>query len=202
MVCAGLAVGGLITQASTGALAHTLRVTDDAYIQSDNADRNKGSDKKVKLKDDGSGGDRIGFVKVDLSTLPNYVVPEDIVKATFRVWIENVSDEGTITLQQPGGPWDEEDITADNAPSIGPPTIFTANVTEDDEQSFVLINVTPIVRAWVGRRIRNDGIALVPGGGLKAEVAAKETEHERSMDIEVELHAVVPEVTSVPLLRR
>ena len=202
MVCAGLAVGALITQASTGALAYTLHVTDDAYIQSDNSDKNKGSDEKVKLKDDGGDDDRIGFVKVDLSTLPNDVLPEDIVKATLRVWIEKVSDEGTITLQQPGGPWDEEDITADNAPSIGPPTLFTVDVTEDDEQSFVLINVTPIVRGWVSRRVRNDGIVLVPGGGLKAEVAAKETEHERSMDIEVALRVVVPEVTSVPLRRR
>ncbi len=200
--CAGLAAGVLIAQSSMDALADTLHATDDAYIQTDDSDKNKGSDEKIKLKDDGGDDDRIGFVRLNLSTLPNDVAEEDIIKATLRVWIKKVSDEGTITLQRPGGPWDEEDITADNAPSIGPPTIFTVDVTEDDEQSFVLINVTPIVRGWVSRRIRNDGIVLMPGGGLKAEVAAKETEHERSMDIEVELHAVVPEVTSVPLLRR
>ena len=53
MVCAGLAVGALIAPSSPGALADTLHITDDAYIQTDNSDKNKGSDEKIMLKDDG-----------------------------------------------------------------------------------------------------------------------------------------------------
>ncbi len=42
---------------SPGALADTLHITDDAYIQTDNSDKNKGSDEKIMLKED--GGDEL-----------------------------------------------------------------------------------------------------------------------------------------------
>ena len=66
--CTALAAGALIAQFSPGAMADTLHATDDAYIQTDNSDSNKGSDQKIKLKDDGGDDDRIGFGKFDLST--------------------------------------------------------------------------------------------------------------------------------------
>ena len=53
MICAGLAVSALITQTSTDPLAHTLQVTNDAYIQTENSNSNEGSDRKVKFEDDG-----------------------------------------------------------------------------------------------------------------------------------------------------
>ena len=83
--CAGLAAGVLIVQSSQDALALTLHATDDAYIQTDNSDKNKGSDEKIKLKDDGGDDDRIGFVKFDLSPLPEGVEEADIIKATARL---------------------------------------------------------------------------------------------------------------------
>ncbi len=93
MVCAGLAIGALIAQSSPGAFTATLHATDDAYIKADKSGQNNGSDKKIKLDDD-----RIGFGKFDLSTLPDGVAADDIVKATPRVWIEEVKDDGTISV--------------------------------------------------------------------------------------------------------
>ena len=83
--CAGLAIGVLITLSSQDALALTLHATDDAYIQTDDSDKNKGSSEKIKLKDDGGDDDRIGFVKFDLSPLPDGVEEADIIKATARL---------------------------------------------------------------------------------------------------------------------
>ena len=54
-----MAIGVLIAQSSADALADSLHATDDAYIQTDNSDSNKGSDEKIKLKDDGGDDDRI-----------------------------------------------------------------------------------------------------------------------------------------------
>ena len=193
LVCGGLAVATLIAQSSTSVRADTLHVTDDAYIDADKSGKNTGDGRIVKLKDDGGDDDRIGFVRFKLSTLPNDVAPEEIVKATLRLWIEKVSDDGILTLQRPGGAWDEEDLTADNAPAIGTASTNRIDITEDDEESFVLFDVTDIVKAWVSRRAPNDGIVLVPGGGLKAEAGAKETKDEHAMEIEVALGETGPQ---------
>ncbi len=70
------------------------------HTQEGNPDKNKGSSSKVKLKDDpGTGEDRVGFGKFDLSTLPSNVDADDIIKATLRMWIRKVSREGSIDVE-------------------------------------------------------------------------------------------------------
>ena len=145
--CAVLAVGALIAQSSPGAMADTLHATDDAYIQTDDADENKGSSSKVKLKDDGGDDDRIGLGKFDLSTLPTGLTADEVVKATLRVWVEKVWDEGSMTVKSADGDWDEEDVTADNGPSAGAFSSAMIDVSEDDEESFVTIDITELVKS-------------------------------------------------------
>ncbi len=82
--------------AITGApvLGDTLHATDDSYTDADKPGSNKGDNRKIKLKD----GKRTGFGKFDLSTL-GAVTVDEIIKATLRVWIEKVSDDGSLTLK-------------------------------------------------------------------------------------------------------
>ena len=172
-------------------LADTLHATDDAYIDLDKPGKNTGDDRKVKLRDDGGDDDRIGFAKFDLSTLPDDLTADEIIKATLRVWIEKVSDDGTLMVESADGDWDEADLTAENAPSSGPPSSAPVAITEDHEESFVLFDITDLVKAWVGGA-DNNGVVLLPGYGLKAEAAAKEAEHQHSMEIEVALGETGP----------
>ena len=137
LACVGLAVGALIAQSSPGTLADTLHAPDDAYIKTDKSGKNSGSDKKIKLDDD-----RIGFGKFDLSTLPDGVVADDIVKATSRDWIEEVKDDGTISVESADGDRDEDSLTADNAPSTGATFSSTSvAISEDDEPSIIIVDV-------------------------------------------------------------
>ena len=170
--------------------ADTLHVTDDAYIQADDPDKNEGSSSKIKLKDDpGTIEDRVGFAKFDLSTLPSGVVAADIIKATLRMWIRKVSREGSIVVElvDASPPWDEDTLTFNNAPDSGTQTATVA-IVEGDEDSIVTVDITALVKSWLNGGT-NNGIALVPTLDLKAEITSKEGDEARAMEIEVVLGA-------------
>ena len=114
-----LVAAGVIALSPLAAFADTVNVAEDAYTKADKPDENKGSDKKVEVKDEVNDKDRIGYAKFDLSTLPGGVVAADIVKATLRMWMEKVDSAGTIEIVRVDEDWDEHTITANLSPLLG-----------------------------------------------------------------------------------
>ncbi len=187
---AGLALAAFLLMLPAPGHAVTLNVTDDAFISLSNTAKNFGSRKRVVV--DGLIG-REGFAKFDLSVLGG----SNIDSATLRIWITKVKVAGSIDIHRVidigGSDWTEDTLTGDDL-SGGDPlsTVFFSNVgiTSSDKNSFVLVDVTSLVQDWLDGTLDNDGISLLPVGGTRVIIDAKEgkkTSH--PMEIEVILGA-------------
>jgi hypothetical protein len=184
-----VAAAAAIALVPFASFADTVHVADDAYTKADKPDENKGSDKKVEVKDAADDKDRIGFAKFDFSTLPSGVVSDDIVQATLRMWIEKVDRAGDIEVRRVDEfDWDEHSITANSAPSHTFETSF--GVTTADKDHFVTVDVTDLVKDWVDGLVNpfdnNFGIALA-AVGANVKIGSKETDKKHEMQIEVAL---------------
>ena len=190
---AGLALAACLLLLPTPGHAVTLNVTDDAFISLSNTGKNFGSRFSVKV--DGLIG-REGFAKFDLSVLGG-ATASDIDSAILRLWITKVKVAGSIDIHRVidigGVDWTEDSLTGDDlfgGDSLS--TVFFSNVgiTSSDKGSFILVDVTSLVKAWVTTPADNDGISLLPVGGTRVIIDSKEgkkTSH--PMEIEVILGA-------------
>jgi hypothetical protein len=183
----------LLMLLSANARADTLHLTDDTYIKLDKPDSNFGDKKKVKVNDKDVGEECFGFAKFDLSPLPDGITGSDIEKATLRLWVKEVKQEGDIQIEIVGSPWDELTLTAGIADlfAAGKRPAETLSITFADEDNFVTVDVTEAVRDWVDGA-DNYGLELIPNG-VKAVLSSKETDHKHEMQIEVALVSVGPE---------
>ena len=103
------------------------------------------------------------YLKFDFSTLPP-VSGAEIRKATLTLFLSEVGAGGSFLVRQIVDPWDELTVTAANRPttaSIGMPAI---PVGLGDQNSFVTIDVTPMVQGWMDNPSSNFGLALVSAG--------------------------------------
>ena len=100
-------VGLLITGISQ---ADTLHVTDDTFIDLSQPTTINGDSLGIQVND--TAGVKQGFVRFDLSTLPESTDNADIDFATLRFWVKDVIDDGgTIGFHLVLGAW------TDNAPT-------------------------------------------------------------------------------------
>lgn len=112
------------------------------------------------------GNGRIGrtFVKFSLATLPPGTLATDVSHARLRVWVnDNSTVAGTITLSPVTTTWDEYTLK-DNTTSgltFGAPKLLDLGVTS--VSSFISIDVTDWVKAWLNGTLANEGIAIEPG---------------------------------------
>ena len=185
---AGLALAACLLLLPTPGHAVTLNVTDDAFISLSNTGKNFGSRFSVKV--DGLTG-REGFAKFDLSVLGG-ATASDIDAANLRLWITKVKVAGSIEIRRVLGAWTEDDLTGDTVLldfSIFPDPLI-APILSSDKGSFVLVDVTALVKDWVGGVSPNDGITLLPVGGTRIQIDSKEGKKtSRPMEIEVILGA-------------
>ena len=72
--------------------ANTLYVTDDTFIDLSQATTVKGDSLGIQVNN--TAGVKQGFVRFDLSTLPESTDPADIDSATIRFWIKDVINAG------------------------------------------------------------------------------------------------------------
>ena len=139
--------------------------SDDAFIDMEQFDRNKGADERLVVRNIGNPvdqGNRHTYIRFDLSTLP---ADAPILNATMRLFVDQVFNPGSIDLHAVLGSWDESTITPDTAPSILPAPFTSALISSGAEQKFVSIDVTSIVELWIDGSTPNYGIALLPTNG-------------------------------------
>jgi hypothetical protein len=140
--------------------AATLVVTDDTYINFSQPNSNKGTQLSITVRE--PAGERRGFMKFDLGGLPSTASAADIQSATLRLWVKTVANTGgQLDVYLVTGDWFESTLTPANAPAISPTPISSFQILPADEGSYVAIDVTPAVLAWL---TTNSGLAIVSGG--------------------------------------
>jgi hypothetical protein len=180
---------GILLLWTVGGHSQTLHATDDSDVNINSPTQNNGANAAVFVRNVGSGGVRHGFARFDLSTLPAGVTGAEIAKATLRLWISDLQNEGSIDLHVVQGPWNEATITANNDPALGA-AFATRAIANADESKFVTVDVTTLVRDWVDGLVANNGIAILPSAAdnIRLTLDSKEnTGTSHPMEIEVAL---------------
>lgn len=136
----------------------TVHVLSDTSINLAITSQINGADTSLVIRNSGGGGERHTFLRFDLSTLPPGV---PVSRATLRLWVSVVNDEGPVDIYSVLGPWDESTLSAATLPPLGP-IIGSVNFSAADQGNFITADITTLVQGWVDGSIEEFGIALVP----------------------------------------
>jgi len=175
------------------ALAHaetlyTCPVTDDTFINHDRPDENNGTREDVFVVERKSDG----FARFDLSSLPANLDIEEIEKATLKLWVKKVEEEGDIDFYLVKSDWGEDTLTAQTTPDIDWFYFATVSLTAAEEGTMVEVDVTDELKDWLDGVVTNYGIAIRPYYRTAVALASKEDANStgstsKAMDIEVAL---------------
>ncbi len=147
-----------VTAASTTANAQNVHVADDTNINLLTPGQVNGAATSNFVRNIGAGGERHAFLRFDLSTLPSGVA---VNKAALRVYVNTVNAGGSVDVHQVVDAWSEATLSALNSPALGA-LAASFDVAASDQDQFVTVDVTNVVRGWLEGSVPNHGIALVP----------------------------------------
>ena len=132
-----------------------------------------------------------GFLKFTLaSSLPTDVSAADINKATLKLFIYDIKNEGELSIRRVTQGWTELGIPAnDISPEVdvvAPAKIF--KVTKAQTGHWIELDVTRIVKGWITLPTSNQGFALSVEDGslLDGVIDSKEsrtTSHQALLDV-------------------
>ena len=173
-------------------LAALLAAPASSFAQSaltDDADSNKGTVATMTLSN------RISvFLKFNVtSTLPANTPGSKVAKATVKLFLSGVKSPGTLDVYQVVSDWNEQTISS--APPILGDLLQTGVTVQADQQGkFLVVDVTPAVRQWLGTDglgsggAPNQGVALVARDGVSLTFDSKENpqgSHEAALNIQM-----------------
>ncbi len=103
------------------------------------------------------------YLQFNLSAFP---ANASVSKAVLRLYVDSVGQTGTLDAYEIDSPWTESQLTAGNAPVIGPSATGgnPVSITPASNGQFLLLDVTELVQKWLANTIANDGVALAVAG--------------------------------------
>ena len=196
---AGLALAAVLLLLPAHGHADTLNVIDDTFDKESNPNQNYGRRSNVKVRSHDTK-ERRGFLKFDLSVL-GAATGNDIDTATLRLWIRRVKKAGAaIDIHRVTGPWTEDTLTFATAPGFDPtPVVDDFLLTAADRHTWVLVDVTDLVKGWLDGTFPNHGIAILPVGN-KIHLNSKENRR-TSHPLEIEIRSYQVRVPQAPRVR-
>jgi hypothetical protein len=127
-------------------------LTGDAYISSGRSTSNFGAQTNLYV-----GNGNTSFLQFDLSTLPAGTTAGQIAGATLRLYVNRVNTAGPINVLPVTSAWSEGLITFATAPTSG---TSVATLQASQAGTYVAVDVTTLVQAWVATPATNFGVAL------------------------------------------
>ncbi len=98
-----------------------------------------------------------GLISFNLSSLPSSVTSSQVTQATVTFYINQLNTSGLITLSALKHPFNEANINAYSLPSY---TTTIASFTPSASDSFITVDITPLVQSWISNPSANNGFAL------------------------------------------
>lgn len=167
-----------------------LRLTDDARTSSATTaqrDQNFGTNANLRVHSTANS-----YIKFDFSTLPAGMAGSDVAKATLKLWADSLTAAGSFDVRRVNAAWTEENITWNNQPTPGA-TDGTGTVGE--VFSFIVVDVTQLVKDWLDGVQANYGLALVALGSTDVTFDSKE-DPQRGHEPQLEL-VLAGDITAV-----
>jgi hypothetical protein len=101
------------------------------------------------------------YIQFNLSGIPANAT---ISKAMLRLFVDAVTKGGSFDVYEVNNAWTENKLTYNNTPAPPPAISATGgkpiSVTTASLNQFVLVDITPLVQAWLNGSIPNNGVAL------------------------------------------
>ncbi|HEV2804203.1 MAG TPA: DNRLRE domain-containing protein [Chthoniobacterales bacterium] len=145
----------------------------------------------------GNGRVARALLKFAMATLPPGTSATDVAQARLRLWVNsNSTAAGAITLSPITAAWDEyllKDNTSGSL-TLGLPKL--SDIAVSSSSSFISIDVTDWVKAWLSGTLVNEGILIEPATTTTLVDLAfdskesNQTSHEPRL--EVSLHSIGP----------
>jgi hypothetical protein len=157
----------------------------------------KGSAQHISVRDNLSpsqaGLHERGYLRLGLESVPVGLSAQHVGSATLRLWVNGVVSPGTFDVLLVDAPWIEASVEGLNAPALAATVASGIAITKADAGTYLCIDVTSAVQAWVGG-MPNHGLCLVPANGAYFRVDSKEnklTSHAPSLEIVVSAAGLV-----------
>jgi len=150
----------------------------DTYTSTAARTANKGKKPTLVVDDTDTA-----FLQFDLSVLPAGTTQANVAKATLTLFVHTLKAAGTFDIDLVEGPWSERTLTSATAPST---EFLVTGGAVTSANTFVSVDVTTAVLAWLLSVPQNYGIALVADGGLATQFDSKEsasTSHPAQLEI-------------------
>lgn len=99
------------------------------------------------------------YLKFNLGVLP---ANASINKATLRLYVDSVAQNGTFDVYEIDSSWGEGSLNFQNAPPLGVSATRgnPVTITGSNNSHFILIDVTGLAQKWANHTVQNNGIAL------------------------------------------
>ena len=137
---------------ATPACAQTGTLTADTAVTTVHPATNYGTLSNLYVS-----GSSTALLRFDLSTVPTGTSAALVARASLRLFVNRVNTPGVIAIAPLNGAWAEAAVTAQTLPQLGTAVEVFA-VT--DEQQFVTLDVTALVKTWLASPATNYGLAM------------------------------------------
>jgi Collagen triple helix repeat (20 copies) len=167
----------LLLCASGVASATQATLTGDSFVSTSRASSNFGGLSNLYV-----GNGNTALLQFDLSSLPAGTTAGQIASATLRVYVNRIYTPGAFSMLPVTSPWSEAGVTSATAPTLGA-AVASFSITQG--YIYVAVDVTALVKGWVGTPSSNDGIAIT-ASGASVVLDSKEndqTGHPAQLDI-------------------
>lgn len=154
--------------AARAVFADTFHIGDDSYTNAAAPNQINGARQSLEVQS--GGGDRKSFLRFDLSGIPG---AGNIEQAFVRLYANQVTVAGTVSLSAVASSWDESTLKASNAPAIGA-TYASIAITPQSEREIISIDITQLVQDWRNGIIPNYGFVLSSSSGARVSFDSKE----------------------------
>ena len=154
----------------------------DAYTNTAGPTTNYGANALLNVE----SASQTTYIKFDLSSIPSGYTGANIAKASLKLYVNAVTTAGSFNVDYVTGTWAEKTITANLSPALGTTIASNVSLTKPSAGTYIIINVTSAVQAWLNGTQANDGIALVANSPLNCSFTSKEntgTSHPPELDI-------------------
>jgi hypothetical protein len=158
--------------------------SDDAYTSSVQPNAHYGATATLRVE----GASANAFIRFDLSSFPVGYPGARVSKAALKLYVSTVTTAGSFNVDYVMGDWTEKTITGAMEPTLGTAVAVGVEVNSATRGKYLLIDVTPAVKAWLDGTLPNNGLVLVGDNAVRAAFSSKENtgvSHSPELDIVV-----------------
>jgi len=161
--------------------ATEIYVSSDATVKSTSPSTNYGSATQLTVDPNSNS-----YLYFDLGSLPAGTTPDMVASATLVFYVDKVVSAGNVGYNPVCLPWQESTINYTNAP----PPCFGGEGTfavPSIANTFLLVNITPLVKDWLQSTPANNGIVLTCQGGAVFFDSKESTSTSQAVRLEITL---------------